>query len=261
MRQYLLGSLSEDLQQRVEERLLTEEVFFEELLLGEEELIDEYINDTLSSEDRDSFERHFLSTAERHQKLRFGRVLSRYISEKSEDAFVEREDVRDQPIVAKPPTGPTWAERVRAFWSRQAWGLRTALTLALIVVMAGALWMWRPRTPTPRTLATLNLTMSAGNRAEGAQASRVKLTPDVDALRISLTLPERTTPAVSYRVELVDDNRETGTLEISEQDARSVSVVIPAARLARGEYALRLYMTKADGTEQRVEGSYYFNVE
>src|SRR5215210_1324124 len=89
IKQYLLGALSEEARQRVEKRLLTEADFLKELLSGEDELTDLYLNEALSDEDHDRFERHFLSTPERHQKLRFARALSSYVSRKSEDAVAE----------------------------------------------------------------------------------------------------------------------------------------------------------------------------
>ena len=54
---------------------MTEDGFFEELLLVEEELIDDYIGDQLSLDERQSFEQHFLSTSGRHGQLRFAQAL------------------------------------------------------------------------------------------------------------------------------------------------------------------------------------------
>jgi len=252
IKQYLLGTLSQAARRRVEERLLTEESFFEEVLLGEDELIDQYINGTLSDESRDEFEQHFLSTPERQRKLRFGRALSLYVARKSENA-----------AVPAPNTSTTWAGQFHAFWNSQTWGLQATLALALIVIIASAA-LWLSRTPpAPRTFVTLALTISANNRAESAQERKVTLPPDVGALSVSLMLPDQQSlPAERYRVELMNDNGETNSLETAGQDARSVSVVIPAAQLARGQYALKLFTNKAaGGTEQRVNGSYFFTVE
>src|SRR5947207_3162054 len=85
--------------------------------------------------------------------------------------------------------------------------------------------------------------------------------PPADALRIFLTLPEGSAPATRYRAELLNENGETKSFETAGQDSRSVSVVIPSAQLARGQYVLKLFKTEADGAEQRVGGSYLFNVE
>lgn len=264
IKQYLLGTLSQADRQRVEERLLTEESFFEEVLLGEDELIDQYLNGALPDESRDGFEQHFLSTPERQRKLKFGRALSRYVAQKSENAaneFIGTPHL-SAAVVAEPNRSTTWAAQFHAFWNSRTWGLRATLALASIAIIASAALWFSRTTSSPRTFATLALTISANNRADGsAQANKVTLPPDADALRVSLTLPDQPTPAVGYRVELVNDNGETRPLEIGGQDARSVSVLIPAPQLARGRYALRLFTITAGGTEQRVNGSYLFTVE
>lgn len=257
LRQYLLGDLTQEARQRVEQRLLTENNFLEELLLGEEELIDDYVGGDLSDEDRLKFEQHFLSTPERHRQLRFALALSLYTLNTTEKAGSKSAEARPP----APPTEPTWAERFRAFWNSRAWAL-AAMTLAVVIIAGSWLWLLRPRTSPPQTFATLNLPAGVSNRAEGAQASKVRLPLNADALRISLMLPEGATPAASYRVELMSDNGETRSLKVAGQDAHSVSVVIPVAQLARGRYALKLFTTNADGTEQRVSGdSYLFTVE
>src|ERR687886_587977 len=86
LRQYLLGDLSGEARQRVEQRLLTEPDFLDELLLGEEELIDDYVRENLPDDDRLKFERHFLSTPERRRQLSFARALGRYVSNAAESA-------------------------------------------------------------------------------------------------------------------------------------------------------------------------------
>lgn len=257
LRQYLLGDLTQEAQQQVEQHLLTENNFLEELLLGEEELIDDYVGGDLSDEDRLKFEQHFLSTPERHRQLRFARALSRYASNSTEKASSKSATARPP----APTAEPSWAERFRAFWNSRAWAL-SAMALTLVIIASSWLWLFRPHTSTPQTFATLTLPVGISTRAESAQASKVRLPLNADALRISLMLPEGTAPAASYRVELVSDNGETRSLKVAGQDAQSVSVVIPAAQLARGRYALKLFTTNADGTEQRVSGnSYLFTVE
>ncbi|MBC7931064.1 MAG: hypothetical protein H7Z38_10935 [Rubrivivax sp.] len=149
---------------------------------------------------------------------------------------------------------------MRAFWSSQPRALRAAVALALVVVVAGALWLYRPRTQAPQTFATLTLSVSASNRADAVQASKVKLSPADTALRVYLTLPEPPLPTARYRAELDNDAGESKPSEIAGQDARSVLVVIPATQLARGRYALKLFTTAA-GKAERPIGSYFFNVE
>jgi anti-sigma-K factor RskA len=250
IKQYLLGLAPPEVQRAIEERLLTEESFLEELGFAEEELIDDYVAGDLSTSERARFEQHFLSTDERHRKLRFSRALTRYSSEKIGTTS-------DEPS----RTGRTPAERLRAFWrGRPAW-LRAAATVAVVAVLAGAWWFSFPRTSSPKTFAMLSLSVAASNRGEGTQASKVTLPLKEDALKIALRLPEGSSPASRYRVELLDEKDEKKSLEIAEHDDKSVTVMIPADQLARGQYALRLYATRDGGEEQRVPGSYFFTAK
>lgn len=244
----------------MELRLLTEAGYAEEFDIIFDELMDEYSSGKLSEDERLKFKNRFLSTPERQQKLRFSMALNRCASS-------SRRKVDPQPKKEKSPVSsvkPTWAEQFRAFWNSQQWALRAFTALVVVAVIAGPVWyLSRQKTSPPQTFSTITLNISAGNRADGAQAIKVKLplAANADALKISLTLPERSTPQTRHRVELENDKGETKQLEITEQDAQSVSVVIPADQLARGRYALKLYAATADGTEQRIPGSYLFNVE
>lgn len=251
IRRYLLGGAPPEIQRAVEERLLVEESFLEELSFAEEELIDDYVGGELSADERASFEHHFLSTDERQRKLRFARALTRYKSEKAVTKSAEPS-----------PPRPSLAERLRALWRGQPAWLRAAAAFAVVLALACAWWFSFPRAHSPKTLASLSLSVSAGsNRAEGVQASKVKLPLKEDALKISLRLPEGSDAASRHRVELWDAKGEFKELEVTERDDKSVSVIIPAGQLTRGQYALKLYATRPGGSEQRVSGSYFFTAE
>jgi hypothetical protein len=255
IREYLLGSLSEDARQRFEERLLTADGVFEELLLCEEELTDDYAAGALSDEERHRFEAHFLSTPERYQKLRFALALNRYTADQSEKVVSAKAQLR------APQAKMTWAERFRAFAQSQPWALRAGAAFAVAVIAAGVLWLFLLRTPSSQTFVALVLTASNTNRAEATEVAKVRLQPGVSELRISLALADGLPAAAGYRVELENDKGEIKPFEITGQDAQSVSVLIPAGQLARGLHALRLYAIKTDRSEQRIPGSYFFNVE
>src|SRR5678815_1678838 len=80
MRSYLLGTVDTDHKTQFEERILSESGAYEELLIVEEELIDQYVAGGLSKLEREQFETHFLITAERQKNLRFGQLLRRYVN-------------------------------------------------------------------------------------------------------------------------------------------------------------------------------------
>jgi len=79
IRKYLLGTLSQADQERLEERLMTEDDVFSQVLIHEDELIDEYLSEDLSAQEKEAFERHFLAAPERRQKLGFARALTKYV--------------------------------------------------------------------------------------------------------------------------------------------------------------------------------------
>lgn len=242
IRQYLLGKLTGDSQQKVEERLLTEDDLFEEMEIAEDELIDEYHAGELSKNDRERFEQNFLATPERQEKVRFSRSFNRYLRtiEGQKEAAV-----------------PFWSH----FWSDQNWALPAVAAVAVIVIVAGIFWFSRQRPPSPRTFATLTLTISTINRSEGGPVTKLTLPLNADALRLRLELPEPGSPATRYRVKLLTENGETQTLQTVGQDEQSVVVEIPAEQLTRGQYALNVYVVKPDGSEQRIRGSYLLTVD
>jgi hypothetical protein len=249
LRLYLLGDLTGEAQERVERRLLTEPDFLEELLLGEEELVDDYVGDELSADERLKFERHFLSTPERRRQLSFALALGRYVSNSAAEVGGESARVQDSPA----PRRVGW---FRAFRGGRPWA-PAALALAAVGLIAVALSLSGLFTSSPKTFATLTLNPGGASRSGDAQASAISVPIKEDALRVYLTLPEGAPPAARYRVELESDKGKVESLNAEGQEARSVTVVIPASRLARGQYVLRLFATGADGKEQRVQGGSY----
>ena len=240
---YLLEELTDEEARQFEDEGFARTSWAAQMRLVEEDLIDAYLRAELTQARRQGFERNYLVTEARQQRVLTAAALLRH-----GDAIG--------------PTKPTWAERFRAFWSSQAWSLRPAAVLAVVVIIIGsAMWLTRPRPHSPQTFAALTLAISTSNRAEGVQAGKVKLSPNHDALKISLLLPVPLPPAARYRVELENESGATKPLEIAGQDAQTISVVITAAQLARGQYVLKLFAIKDDGTEQRVNGSYFFIIE
>ncbi|HEY6660636.1 MAG TPA: hypothetical protein VI031_05830, partial [Pyrinomonadaceae bacterium] len=64
----------------------------------------------------------------------------------------------------------------------------------------------------------------------------------------------------SYRVNLSSE-QVSRDVPVTEQSGRSVVVVVPTAEVPPGSYTIRLFAVNANGTQQRIRGSYYFDVE
>jgi tetratricopeptide (TPR) repeat protein len=94
---YLLGELSDDAQKGVEERLLTDNEYYDLLLATEDDLIDAYLGGAIVGRERERFEAHFLPHPERREKLRFAAAFRDYVSTSAAESPREEADIRALP--------------------------------------------------------------------------------------------------------------------------------------------------------------------
>jgi methionine-rich copper-binding protein CopC len=245
IRRYLFGQLPPADEENLELRLLTDPAFVEEFDTVVDEVTDQYVRDELEGSERKGFEKRFLTTAQGQQKVRF-------TSELLERAAAER-----GPAVVKPVPEPGFFERVRAFW--QVHSLRVVGTAAAVVIIAvGVVLIW----PSGSTnYAMLSLSISTANRGEGPAPAKVRLESGTAGVEVNLAIPEQAKGAKDYRVKLVSADLSEHDLKIDKRDDQTVTVKIPASDLPRGNYAIQMFSIASDGSEQRIRGSYFFNVE
>lgn len=77
---YLLGDLSEEEQERVEERYISDRGFYDQLLAAEDDLIDSYAEKALTPQQLVSFEKYFLRSPERQNRVAFAEAWMAYVS-------------------------------------------------------------------------------------------------------------------------------------------------------------------------------------
>ena len=75
VRRFLLGEMSEDERSAFEAKFFENEDFFEQTRVVEDELIESYIRKTLSSVEKEKFERNFLTTSRRRSRVEFTRTM------------------------------------------------------------------------------------------------------------------------------------------------------------------------------------------
>src|SRR4030095_10259511 len=73
---YLLGAAAAEEQMAMEERYLSDQVFFEQVVAVEKELLDNYARDRLSSHELELFERHYLAHPKRRARAMTARALA-----------------------------------------------------------------------------------------------------------------------------------------------------------------------------------------
>jgi hypothetical protein len=137
VRQYLLDELTPQARERLEERLLVEDDLFAQLLMleeeQEEELIDQYVDGEMSAPEREKFERIFLITPERQEKLNLVKDLKAHAT-----ALLRSREKGDD----KKRPGRTWFPSFLAFFHFQNPLAGFALSLALPLALLGGAWFF-----------------------------------------------------------------------------------------------------------------------
>ena len=83
IRQYLLGELNESEREQLELRVITNPDYKEEVLITEEELLEEFVNGTLSAPERESFTRMYSSSPNQWRKVKIAQALNKHAIEHS----------------------------------------------------------------------------------------------------------------------------------------------------------------------------------
>lgn len=238
IRQYLLGQLSADEQEKIEARLLVDDDLFQEFEVSKVELVEDYCAGELTTKERDWLEQHFLASSEGKQQHTLALALSH----------------RKQP---QPTPRPSFVDWLRSLFTSHPWGFAATASAALILTITAFLFFPPARSTTS---VAVSLTNSTITRSTGAPTQRISLGRDAGEVRASLMLPEPAPQGTKYRAQL-DDRTKRQTVKIVEQSPQLVVVSIPAAQLPSGSYSLKLYVTNPDGSEEPIPGDYLFDVE
>lgn len=263
MRSYLLGILPQDRQTDLEQRILSDGAVYEELLVAENDLIDQYVAGTLSGLEKHRFETHFLITPERQKKLRFGKLFKRYLS--SHQVLVPPEELAD---LQTTPSNPT-ASRKRAQFSMAVFRRNPVLAFSMIVVtcLGLALLFWFLIKTSARNYAhrestsTVVVTLAPGSmRSEGA----IRQVPaPLKGVDVTLELEVANAEFPNYKAQLFREREHLQTREKLKTEQRGghrvVPVTITGEILRPGDYQLKLSGVLDTGKTEFID-SYSFRV-
>jgi hypothetical protein len=245
MREYLLGQASQEDSSRFEERLLADSVLYEELLIVEDELSDQYLSDELSQAERQSFETYFLLAPERQQKFRFARALYKYVN--SAGALEPQEtaatgspfDEAPEVTIAPKRTFFSFLPTVNPIVSY-------SLMAAMLLIVGGIFWAlinnWQRQT-TQQSDTVLTVLLTPGLTRDGGELKRVAIRSGTGTVQLQLELPRD--EYRSYRAIVLSSDRSEVwngvNLHADEQDGiKLVAANVPASVLSPGDYQVRL---------------------
>lgn len=236
LRLYLLGLLPAEERQALEERILTNESDYDEVFIAEEELIDDYLANTLSDAERQAFDLHFMNPPERQEDLRFARALKTYVSANDTDVIEPATIKENSTILVSKPERHYFGGWIPA----PGFSLRIALAVATVLLIGVLLWVgYRNLAPHgPTQMIAVTLTGAAVTR-EGGSVQTVTLPAGEVSVEFNLLLPSA--PFEIYQAALRDANgnviltgekmkRSSGTA------AQKIVVNVPGNSLPNGDY-------------------------
>lgn len=260
VRQYLLGTLSPEQLPEFEGRLLTDGELYEELLMAEDELVDQFLSGELSAPERERIETHFLRAPQRQQHLRFARALRRYVAANPPqvvEAVGYAQTAAAVPRVAS-PRGKSFLSTLFPRSPALVFSVASVLLL-MVVALAWIAISLRRQANGPQNFFAVEL---ATGLTRSGEIREFAIPPEYNAVRLQLDLPEDQYP--SYEAVLQDAGGRTLTTSrnLNAQSANgrpAVFVEVTRNLIPPGGYRVRLSGTSANGTVENV-GSYSFRV-
>jgi hypothetical protein len=259
MLEFLLGTLDGDHKTRFEERIWTEPGVYEELLVVEEELIDQYLAGDLSTLEQQQFENHFLITAERQKNLRFGKMLREYAE--SHIDLTERVEppipVHHKPINESFSLLPAPLRR----WPVLA-ALAAIFACAGIILVRGLVNKREACVLQEANSRVVTVTLLAGSAGtEGSNTQPVIVSPKGAKVKLELELTNPTFR--NYKSELFRENK---SLQISDEltfeakgEHRVVPFTVTGEMLSPGDYQVKLSGVLDSGADEFID-NYSFRV-
>jgi hypothetical protein len=267
MRQYLLGNVGDEERQRIESLFLTDSTMRERLLATEQDLIEDYLEDSLTTADKERFRLHFAQAPNQQRKLRITKSIKDW-------AVTEASST--QPIPAKVTDG----SGIRVLrWKKSVFVVPVAVAIIVAIVVA-AVWLNNrnkrlaieqelAQLNTPASLREVPSQMVSRDLAPGTVRSsqqEIEIKKGDDIRIVELRLPWVQTERYSrYQAEVRPINGdESFTLRDlqAEDNGRSdaVRIRIPAHLLHRGHYQILLSGIAPDGAAGPAE-EYTFAVD
>lgn len=271
LRRYLLHDLAETEEEQIECSLLTDKDFSRRLAIAQDDLIDDFVAARLSQHELECFQKHFLTTPDRVQKLSFATVLNKYVTDKSEPAKV------------------SVFEKLFAFFHTHP--LKIAFSTVFLLIMGVTLLIvfrgdWLPlrqnklqqefvrlnraQDSDPRplfelkrsTANTLAMILRGNLVRENGNAIEVEITGGVTLVRLLLEVTSGSHDR--YNAVLQKANGENlasveGLKARNDDGAEFVIIIVPASFLSHGDYQLRLAGIDSDGRSSDL-GLYPFQV-
>lgn len=255
LREFLLGKVTDEVRERIEGLYVTDPRARERVLAVEQDLIEDYLEGTLSGDDRERFVARFAQTAEQRRKLRIGKSIKDW-------AMTEAKAAQTVPV-AVPRRVPVWR---RPF-------LLPIAAAVLIAIVVGAFWLSgrsqysgieqelaQLNAPSNQQSAPVALRLSpVAVRGGESQSLNSRAQGEIVVLSLFWIQKERY-PSYRATIHRLDETQSLPVPSLQpDSDGKSIQLKLPASILIRGTYQITVTGLAADGSTGLSE-EYTFNV-
>jgi hypothetical protein len=247
IRDYLLGNLSST-NEEFEEKLMTDDTFFQEFQIQEEELIQDFVDDNLTDSENQKFENHFLISKERQEKVKFAQSLRKHVDQKTNESIIQNEITQET------------SEKNLSFFSFSF--LQKAVpAFAIVLIVFGFVWFiflssGDDLSPLEKEFTKLNagdlsnpekftnsLSLISGNPRSSSEIEKISKGKLVDRVLFRLALPAQTDSTKNFEIQLLKDQKVIFTQNeirsYNNESGKELRLLIPAAILEKGTYQIR----------------------
>ncbi len=256
LREFLLGKVAGEEQERIENLFLTDSQTRERVLAIEQELIDDYLEDDLTEEEKEMFLSRYAQTDEQRRKLRITKSITDWAA---------AESLAPQ-VVA--PTVSMWSRLHARLRLKPLWVVPIAVTILIVIVLA-IVWLnsqreRRQHLAIEQELAQLNSPARLREVPQDMSSYELKSFTHRNAERQPELKPEAHIRIVELRLPWVQKERYSsyqaevrrgdGTpftirnLSAQNELGNFIRLRLPTHMLSRGSYRIQMSGIADDGT-------------
>jgi hypothetical protein len=269
LKQYLLGNLTPAESETIDLQIISDESLEDELHWAESELMEDYLDETLSPPEVESFRTNFLISSERKAQLRQISLMRNYARNAATKGVSEK-------VCGEEPEN--FFEKLKNFFSHNLRPAIAVLALIIVSLFAGTIIYYTTNEQTAlekefaeinkkdlsdpaefKNLLTVNLMTGAFRDSSGLS----KLSEDKLGERVlfRLALPFEVNTVDNFKSELVRDQKIVFTQNklrvYNNPNGQELRLFLPALVLKKGEYQIRV----AKGTAKESVFNYNFAVQ
>lgn len=260
LRQYLLGKVDDEERERIEKLFITDSQARDRVLAARQDLIEDYLEDSLTNEDQEIFLLHYAQTPEQRRKLRINKSIKDW-------ALTE--------VQAAPGSSSIWTRLIETPLLRPAFVVSIAVA-CLIAIFVGYIWLRSTfehraiqnevaqlNTPenlslNPSQMVSLRLTpVTVRNGENENQITRLADTRVVE-LRL-VTIEGGKYQLYRVAVRQVGVKEPITTFDLQGEHSNTIHLRLPARILANGSYRIELSGIAPDGSTAPI-AEYVFTV-